>query len=252
MKVWVRAAILPMSLAASLASAQTAAQFAPQHDSRWNDGQTSGRYADNAQFDMARVIRVQRVDNYAARSTSNTSSRNGSRCYTDGGGYYPQDRYGSSYPDNRYGNGGYGNGGYNNGYVYPDNRYGNGYGNTYGNGTGRTIAGVVGSVVGAVVGSQIGGGSGRYLGTAVGSVLGGVAGTGVYDNAQRNRERRPQVTVCDPIPVGADPRDYNRGYSNDGGAWYDVTYEYRGRTYTDRLPYDPGNELRVRVDVRPI
>ena len=146
MKVWVRAAILPMSLAASLASAQTAAQFAPQHDSRWNDGQTSGRYADNAQYDMARVIRVQRVDNYAARSTSNTSSRNGSRCYTDGGGYYPQDRYGSSYPDNRYGNGGY-----NNGYGYPDNRYGNGYGNTYGNGTGRTIAGVVGSVVASTV-----------------------------------------------------------------------------------------------------
>lgn len=261
MKYWVRAAILPVALAASLANAQTGAQFAPQNNQGWNDRAPSGTYEENAQYDMARVIRVQRVNGYSANVPV---SRNGQRCYTDGGGYASNDgyngsrndRYGNSsygnYP-NSYGNGGYNNNGYNggynngynNGYGYPNNRYGAG-----GSGTGRTIAGVVGSVVGAVVGSQIGGGSGRYLGTAVGSVLGGVAGTGVYDNVQRSRQRLPEVTVCDPVPVGSDPRDYNR--NNGNGTWYDVTYEYRGRTYTDRLPYDPGRELRVRVDVRPI
>lgn len=252
MKFQVRAAILPMLMAASLANAQTAAQFTPQYDQGRGYNSPAGNHDVNAQYDMARVIRVQRVYN---TSNNRPVSRNGQRCYTDGGGYVSNDTYGNRGYDN-----GYNNRGYNNGYTggYSNNGYGggynggynNGYGNSYGNGTGRTIAGVVGSVVGAVVGSQVGGGSGRYLGTAVGSVLGGVAGTGVYDNAQRNRARQPQVTVCDPVPVGTDPRDYNRG--NGDGTWYDVTYEYQGRTYTDRLPYDPGNSLRVRVDVRPI
>jgi len=33
---------------------------------------------------------------------------------------------------------------------------------------------------------------------------------------------------------------------------YDVTYRYNGRTYTTRMPYDPGNRLPVRVDVEPV
>ena len=30
---------------------------------------------------------------------------------------------------------------------------------------------------------------------------------------------------------------------------YRVTYEYNGREYTTRLPYDPGERIRVRVAV---
>ena len=32
---------------------------------------------------------------------------------------------------------------------------------------------------------------------------------------------------------------------------YRVSYEYNGRQFTTRLPYDPGRKIRVRVDVRP-
>lgn len=32
---------------------------------------------------------------------------------------------------------------------------------------------------------------------------------------------------------------------------YDVTYEYAGREYVTQLPYDPGERIRVRVDVTP-
>ena len=32
---------------------------------------------------------------------------------------------------------------------------------------------------------------------------------------------------------------------------YDVTYEYAGREYVTRMPYDPGERIRVRVDVTP-
>jgi uncharacterized protein YcfJ len=32
---------------------------------------------------------------------------------------------------------------------------------------------------------------------------------------------------------------------------YDVEYRYRGEVYTSRLNYDPGERLRVRVQVQP-
>ena len=32
---------------------------------------------------------------------------------------------------------------------------------------------------------------------------------------------------------------------------YDVEYMYKGEKYMSRLPYDPGNRLRVRVSVTP-
>jgi uncharacterized protein YcfJ len=32
---------------------------------------------------------------------------------------------------------------------------------------------------------------------------------------------------------------------------YDVTYDYRGHTYTTVMNRDPGNRIRVRVSVEP-
>ena len=32
---------------------------------------------------------------------------------------------------------------------------------------------------------------------------------------------------------------------------YDVTYDYRGHTYTTVMPRDPGNRIRLRVSVEP-
>ena len=34
-------------------------------------------------------------------------------------------------------------------------------------------------------------------------------------------------------------------------AGYQVDYEYCGQRYSTRLPYDPGERLRVQVAVRP-
>ena len=41
------------------------------------------------------------------------------------------------------------------------------------------------------------------------------------------------------------------GYQANGRGMYDVTYEYGGRTYVARTAYDPGDRIRVRVDVHP-
>ncbi|HLG53610.1 MAG TPA: hypothetical protein VI339_06865, partial [Steroidobacteraceae bacterium] len=33
---------------------------------------------------------------------------------------------------------------------------------------------------------------------------------------------------------------------------YDVSYTYNGRRYMTRMPYDPGDRVRIRVDVTPV
>jgi uncharacterized protein YcfJ len=47
---------------------------------------------------------------------------------------------------------------------------------------------------------------------------------------------------CELVPV---QREFRRPIA------YDVDYVYRGMKYRSRLPYDPGNRLKVRVSVMP-
>jgi len=56
--------------------------------------------------------------------------------------------------------------------------------------------------------------------------------------------RKPEETPgdCEMVPV---VREFRRPIA------YDVDYVYRGMKYRSRLPYDPGNRLRVRVSVMP-
>lgn len=190
------------------------------------------------ELDYARVIRVDRVSGVDGRQAGGPQQR----CYTrtdryDSNGYSPYDPYerGDGYGSYR------GDGG------YRDDRHAGGKGSA----AGRAMATVVGGVLGAVVGSQMGNGSGRYVASSVGSMIGGIAGQQVYESAVRNRQReqRAEVTVCDPVPAGH-PDAYS-GYSSQ--PLYEVTYEYAGRTYTERTSqlYRPGDPIRVRVDVRP-
>ncbi len=110
---------------------------------------------------------------------------------------------------------------------------------------------ILGGLIGAAIGNQFGHGGGRRAATVAGAVIGTAIG---HDNAARRegnygyasreyRETRPyDVERCN---VRYDD-EYERRV--DG---YRVTYVYNGRTQTTRLPYDPGDRIRVRVDVRP-
>ena len=181
--------------------------------------------ADAYYTDTARVVRV---DPVFARGTRVPAA--GQRCYTEQGTY----------------TGGYGNG------TYRDDGYGGAYGDqrTYGTGstTGRNVATVIGGVVGAALGSQVGGGSARYATAAIGSMVGGMAGRQVYESS--HRPQVASVRVCDPVPAGQDGM-YGTGYEDERVDGYDVTYEYAGRTYVTRTQYNPGNRIRVRVNVQP-
>jgi uncharacterized protein YcfJ len=101
---------------------------------------------------------------------------------------------------------------------------------------GRTL---IGGIIGGVIGHQFGSGRGRDAATIAGAAIG--AGVG-YDAAARR-----SGSVREEIVQRCEVR-YEKRYEErvDG---YRVTYEYNGREYTTRLPYDPGERIRVRVAV---
>jgi uncharacterized protein YcfJ len=104
---------------------------------------------------------------------------------------------------------------------------------------GRTL---LGGIIGGVIGHQIGSGRGNDAATVAGAIIG--AGIG-HDSARRqygSGTREEVVRRCDVR--------YEREYEEriEG---YRVTYEYNGREYTTRMPYDPGERIKVRVAVAP-
>jgi uncharacterized protein YcfJ len=118
---------------------------------------------------------------------------------------------------------------------------------------------LLGGLIGGVVGNQIGTGRGRDAARVAGALIGGAIGNNISHERQRDRE------------YYGDDRGYygnDRGYSNERlvercevhyrDSWderidgYRVTYEYGGRDYTTRMPYDPGERVRIRVDVTPL
>lgn len=182
-------------------------------------------------YDYARVIRVDPVldDRYAATPGPTR------RCYDrQMPGRYESDPY-------AYDRGGYRDEGYYRDPYRDEAR---------GSRAGSNAAAIIGGIAGAVLGSQVGGGSGTYAATAVGSLLGSMAGREIYEQHQRDRYvRGGNVRVCDPEPVRDDGYGYDGNGGDPGTGGYDVTYEYNGRQYTRRMDYNPGDRIRVRVEV---
>ncbi|MEO6228102.1 MAG: glycine zipper 2TM domain-containing protein [Thermomonas sp.] len=241
------ATLLAIGLASSSSAALAQSTYYPSNDG-YNNGynntdrdgyQRDGYQQNEAQYDYARVIRVDPV--LGSYRGTQTSTYGNQRCYeTQSAGSYSRDGYG----------GAYGSGNTNNNGYYGNDQYGRSqYGDN--NTTGRNVATVIGGIAGAVLGSKIGGGTGSYAATAIGSMVGGMAGRQVYERTQRDRYTPAGVVrVCDPEPVRDGYAGYNRANDSRGSA-YDVTYEYNGRRYTRRMDYNPGNRVRVRVDVSP-
>lgn len=109
---------------------------------------------------------------------------------------------------------------------------------------------ILGGLIGAAIGHQFGHGDGRRAATVAGAVVGTAIG---HDSAARRDNgysSRSYTTETRPYDVERCNVRYDEEYERrvDG---YRVTYEYNGRTHTTRLPYDPGERIRVRVDVQP-
>ncbi len=132
----------------------------------------------------------------------------------------------------------------------------------YGSRGAPTSAGqmILGGVVGAAVGNQFGRGDGRRAATVAGALIGSAIGHDVAARSQaRGDEYRESARYGYRDGYDDEPRAYTvercdtrydeRWDERVEGYW--VTYEYNGREFRTRMPYDPGRELRVRVDVTP-
>jgi uncharacterized protein YcfJ len=101
---------------------------------------------------------------------------------------------------------------------------------------------IFGGLVGGVLGNSIGKGDGRKAATAIGAVLGAVAGDNYADNRRDGYQHsEPRVRVeqrCREID------NWSRSLTG-----YDVTYRYQGQEYTTFMTRDPGNRVRVNVNV---
>ncbi|HET9651809.1 MAG TPA: glycine zipper 2TM domain-containing protein [Usitatibacter sp.] len=113
---------------------------------------------------------------------------------------------------------------------------------------------VLGAIIGGVIGHQLGSSTaGRDHGAAAGAVIGGLIG---HDAETRAADGYGPVArdevIVERTPVTREVQRCNDVTdTSERIVGYDVRYEYNGREFRTRMPYDPGQEMPVNVDVRP-
>lgn len=118
---------------------------------------------------------------------------------------------------------------------YPVNRY-----RPAGNAGGT----LVGAIIGGVIGHQFGSGRGNDAATAAGALIGAAVGS----NRSSDADGHVRETYARPVQRCRTNYAAREEERIDG---YRVTYRYNGQKYATTMPYDPGERLRIRVDVRP-
>ena len=115
---------------------------------------------------------------------------------------------------------------------------------------------VLGAIVGGVIGHQFGNSrGGRDRGTAAGAVIGGFIGNDIersnngYDRYD-NGYRRASAYDVERIPVTRDVQRCNNVASTTPAYW-DVTYDYRGREHRAQMSAPPGNTIAVNSNGEP-
>jgi uncharacterized protein YcfJ len=101
---------------------------------------------------------------------------------------------------------------------------------------------IIGGIAGGLLGSTIGRGNGRVAAAAVGAGVGAITGDTI---ANQNANG---TTTTSQVPVQRCRQVDNLETVTTG---YMVTYEFDGQRFSTRLPYNPGNQLRVNVAVTP-
>ncbi|RZV33376.1 MAG: glycine zipper 2TM domain-containing protein [Chromatiales bacterium] len=103
---------------------------------------------------------------------------------------------------------------------------------------------LLGAIIGGVVGHQIGSGRGNDAATVAGTLIGAAIGN------EAGNDRHKGAVERHGRPVERCETRY-RSHQEERIDGYRVLYRYHGQKYVTEMPYDPGNRIRVRVDVRP-
>jgi uncharacterized protein YcfJ len=99
----------------------------------------------------------------------------------------------------------------------------------------------VGSVVGAAIGHALGHRSKHRTGA---TIAGALIGNSIAKNSSAHvRTEERLENHCQMIPVT---------WQQEQVIGYQVVYRYNGRTFEARLPYDPGDSLKLRVLINPM
>ena len=109
---------------------------------------------------------------------------------------------------------------------------------------GTGVRTLMGAVVGGVIGHQFGSGRGNDAATIAGTMIGAAIGN------ESARQRHGTALEQHGRPVERCETRYrsHREQRIDG---YRVLYRYHGQKYVTEMPYDRGNRIKVRVDIRP-
>ena len=121
---------------------------------------------------------------------------------------------------------------------------------------------LIGGVIGGVIGNQLGrkGSHGARAGATVAGAIIGSALAG--ESSSRGKRHRRQSKSYDNNRYERQPRYETRPVKRCENTTethyeqrlqgYDVTYRYRGKSFTTRMKRDPGNKIKLQVSVRPL
>lgn len=109
---------------------------------------------------------------------------------------------------------------------------------------------IVGGIIGGAIGNAVGAGSeNKKVGAVVGSILGMSIGNDI--SREHHRQRHGGYTEINYRDVERCEVRYTTETEQEL-LGYDVTYRYRGHTYTTQMDRDPGKQIKVAIDVRPL
>jgi len=100
---------------------------------------------------------------------------------------------------------------------------------------------VLGGIIGGVLGHQVGHGKQRQVATVAGSVIGAAIGA---DSDSRNTSTTYETRDRCQVRTEYVEKEQLRAY--------EVTYRYRGQTFTTEMDHEPGRFIPVRVQVMPL
>jgi hypothetical protein len=86
--------------------------------------------------------------------------------------------------------------------------------------------------------------------TTFGDVARVLSSQPVFERSPQRRECRMEGTGYSTTATELPPCDESSG-SGERIVAYDVTYQYMGREFRIRMPFDPGEQMAVNVEVRP-
>lgn len=103
---------------------------------------------------------------------------------------------------------------------------------------------ILGAIIGGALGNELGHKkSNKRVGAVVGAALGASLGNDIARQRGHNQRHYETVQRCES-------RD--RFEQRQELIGYDVEYRYHGEIYHTRMPYNPGREMEIEVQVRPL